>query len=131
MAKINKDEYFILKGLDNRWSWIAKDKHYDNLCVYSLEPTKEENEWIRLDSDYDVLNNEYFRFVQWTDKKPYNIDELIAEYENEYAKSLKQLKVAERAMDIKSRYEGLDDDDAEYLLRCLKDANEIINSLLF
>ena len=84
MAKINKEEYEILKGLDVEWNWIARDKDRE-LYKFLEKPRKvnyfywkdPENTWLRMDGDN-------FQFIQWEDEEPYEIAELIDEYEKEY-----------------------------------------------
>ena len=94
MTKINQEEYEVLKGLDDKWKWIARDKdgtlvmgagkneRYldgwfppvnvgDSLVVDEANAVKDVSEWENL-----------FQFIQWEDEEPYNIQELIEEYEN-------------------------------------------------
>ena len=87
MTKINKEEYEILKNLDEKWKWIAKDDNYGGFIFcfrekphkdirkggWSPDTTQYKCLW-----EYDVL----FQFIQWEDEEPHNISELIEEYEN-------------------------------------------------
>ena len=89
MAKINHEEYRVLKELDNKWKWIARDKD-GALGVYDAKvvKTKFHNFWIMaIKKNIDLT---LFSFIQWEDEEPYNIDELIEEYEDskEYKDSL-------------------------------------------
>lgn len=89
MPKINQEEYEILKSLDEKWKWIARDKAYHNtgIYTYSDEPYKESgvNQWLK--SNYvggtKRIDSELFHFIQWEDKEPYHIQGLIDEYESE------------------------------------------------
>ena len=94
MPKINQEEYEGLKSLDDKWKWIARDKdgtlvmgagkneRYldrwfppvnvgDSIVVDETNAVKDVSEWENL-----------FQFIQWEDESPYNIQELIEEYEN-------------------------------------------------
>ncbi len=90
MAKINKDEYEFLKDLDDKWKWIAMDKvtHRTDIHAYSDEPRKSSvsNQWIRPNHIGDIkqIDSDLFQFIQWEDESPYNIQELIKEYEKDY-----------------------------------------------
>ena len=86
MPKINREEYEILKELDDKWKWIARDR--DRLLfVFNTKPRKGINYdvWDILgwdEDDYEeVKDNTLFQFIQWEDENPYNIAELIEEYE--------------------------------------------------
>ena len=92
MPKINQEEYEVLKGLDDKWEWIARDKdgtlvmgagkngRYldgwfppvnvgDSLVVDETNAVKDVSEYGNL-----------FQFIQWEDESPYNIQGLIEEY---------------------------------------------------
>ena len=94
MTKINQEEYEVLKALDDKWEWIARDKdgtlvmgagkneRYldgwfppenigDSLVADEINAVKVISEWGNL-----------FQFIQWEDEDSYNIQELIEEYEN-------------------------------------------------
>ena len=84
MAKINKKEYEILKSLGDEWKWIARDKN-GYVYIHDSKPHKfhlpfcggwEGDSWMDINGD--------FSFIQWEDESPYNIQELIDEYEKEY-----------------------------------------------
>ena len=82
MPKINREEYEVLKELDDKWKWIARD---DDLSVYDDKPVKVHSVipcWdIRITkSEWRVINRSLFQFIQWEDEEPYNIAELIEEY---------------------------------------------------
>ena len=86
MAKINEKEYEILKGLDVEWNWIARDE-MGVLDCYMKKPKKYKlilKFWSDNTSPPKFIDGSNFQFVQWEDKEPYNIQELIEEYESEY-----------------------------------------------
>lgn len=86
MAKINREEYEVLKELDDKWKWIARDR--DRLLfVFNVKPRKGINYevwdvagWD--DDDYlEIEDSDLFQFIQWEDEEPCSIAELIEEYE--------------------------------------------------
>ena len=79
-TKVLKDERVILRNLDKKWKWIARDEDRNDLHVYSLEPVKTVYEWnvegvMNFENFY--IFNHLFQFIKWTDKEPYNIEELL------------------------------------------------------
>ena len=80
MAKINQKEYEILKSLDYQWKWMARDGSGE-LYIHGEKPKKIAVEWASERDYYLYLDNETFQFIQWEDDEPYNIAELIEEYE--------------------------------------------------
>ena len=91
MSRINRKEYEVLKGLDDKWKTIVRIS-LGWLVITEENPTKGETTWehngpIKTFPDY--VNN-LFQFIQWEDEEPHNIAELIEEYEDskEYTDSL-------------------------------------------
>lgn len=81
MPRINQEEYEVLKELDDKWKWIARDRG-DSLFAFELKPFKDNCAWLwRGDSDFSRINKSGFQFIQWEDEEPYNIAKLIEEYE--------------------------------------------------
>ena len=86
MAKVSKEEYKELKALDDKWKWIARDENTHFVNIYEEKPYKDTPVWMwrrnsyvgRIESDMSL-----FQFIQWEDREPYSIDELIEEYESE------------------------------------------------
>lgn len=87
MAKINREEYNVLKSLGERWIWIARDSGDDyigQLFVYLEKPIKSYDVGCWQDYDgggFSSTDNYLFQFIQWSDSEPYNIAELIRGYE--------------------------------------------------
>lgn len=86
MVKISKKEYETLKSLDDRWKWIARDLVGDDggdLFAYSEKPYKSYHmkDWGGRFIRWLSIDNYLFQFIQWEDEEPYNIQELIEEYE--------------------------------------------------
>lgn len=82
---LSDDEYVILKNLDSKWKYIARDNVENNifgLNVYTEKPPKKESYW----SDDCIYVNlgifkHLFQFIKWEDEEPYNIKKLIEDYE--------------------------------------------------
>ena len=83
MPKINQEEYEVLKGLDDKWKWIARDtsrnRHRSKLSKYKEKPKKTPYQWLAF--NYEDMDDSKFKFIKWSDEEPYNIAELIKEYE--------------------------------------------------
>ena len=90
MPRINRVEYIVLKGLDDKWEWIARDKDR-SLYAFTEKPVKKYDPSPYWDTEtgrshsvvelIDVLH--LFQFIQWGDKEPHSIAKLIKEYEFE------------------------------------------------
>ena len=93
MAKINREEYEVLKGLDVKWKWIARDKN-ESLFAYSEKPPKDNHsrDWGFTGDEWHLIGEILFHFIQWEDEEPHNIQELIEEYEK-YKKASDYFKV--------------------------------------
>ena len=99
MPKINREEYEILKSLDEKWKWIARN---EDRCLYALteKPVKKYDPSLYWDTEtgepYAALElfdeRHLFQFIQWEDEKPYNIAELIGEYESEETEVKKDIE---------------------------------------
>ena len=93
MAKINRKEYEILKGLDDEWKWVARDKN-GSLFAYLEKPLKDpySGDWGLTGDEWFLIKEILFHFIQWEDEEPHNIQELIEEYEK-YKKASDYFKV--------------------------------------
>lgn len=85
---INQQEYEKLKRAKaDGYEWIARDWFVDNggnLFAYPEKPTKDYGKkcWLYGGWVHSIDNN-LFQFIQWENKYPYSIAELIEEYEEE------------------------------------------------
>src|SRR5699024_67045 len=79
MTKINKEEYKCLKSLDDKWKWIARNLN-GALIIYISKPMK--NPSLYWDDFGKRMDDRLFQFIKWEDREPYNIAELIEEYEH-------------------------------------------------
>ena len=86
MPKINQEEYEVLKRLDDKWKWIARD---ELLLLFTNRPYKTDEWGMNIFSNLDtyeelqesVNDDDLFQFIQREDEEPYSIAELIEEYE--------------------------------------------------
>ena len=150
MAKINQEEYEVLKELDDKWKWIARTESRA-VKTFLSKPHKRLH-WIFDNSgSWDIKGNEnfgiytnyadLFQFIQWEDEDPYNIAELIEEYEyhNEPVKlagglsitqakydkyleeHIKELENESEEAEVKKDIEWLKEEITEVLLTSKKD----------
>ena len=97
MPKINQEEYEVLKGLDDKWKWIARN-YNGALIIYTSKPMENPN--LYWDSFGERMDDRLFQFIQWEDEEPHEIAELIEEYEysalERHVNSFKELSKAIR-----------------------------------
>lgn len=91
MTIINQKEYEVLKSLEYKWKWIARDlgDHGGNLFAYSEKPFKHDMEWMDYGRWVHHIDNRLFPFIQWEDEEPRSISGLIRRYESEQAEALR------------------------------------------
>lgn len=89
--RLSQAEYEMLKILDDIYNWIIRDSDGD-LCLCSLEPSKEKYCWECKGFSARVyfLSPHLFQFIEWEDEEPYNIYDLINEYEKYHSDEKKQ-----------------------------------------
>ena len=113
MTKINHEEYKLLKGLDEKWKWIARDSggnHDGNLFVYPEKPFKNHysGEWV-CGIWVHPINIHLFQFIQWENDEPWNIQELIGEYESEETEVKKDIEWLKEELNYFIKSEVLDE----------------------
>ena len=76
------DELYILRNIDKKYKWIAKDK--DGLiCTYINKPKKTEKLWSDGWSNGDsyasleAIKNSLFTEIKWEDEEPVYIDDYV------------------------------------------------------
>ena len=83
--KISDEEKVILKNIDKKYKWIARDL-IGKLCVFSEKPSKVYSVWdypptvsIQYIYEYEPIKvfNHLFTFIKWKDKEPYRIEDLL------------------------------------------------------
>ena len=84
MPKINQEEYEMLKDLDDEYKAIVRNS-LGWIVVTEENPIKGETTWKHNEFKwtFSTYTDNLFQFVQWEDEEPYNIAELIEEYEFE------------------------------------------------
>lgn len=73
------DELCVLRNIDKKYKWIARDKS-GNLCIFDEKPNKNEEIWDNvIRSDFIELNcyNSLFNSIQWEDNEPVYIDDYV------------------------------------------------------
>lgn len=81
MIKLTEDEKVILKNIDKRYRWIARDED-GSLYVYIDKPVKVNTCWGLYPHTYaSQLNlfNHLFQFIKREDEEPYLIEDLLKE----------------------------------------------------
>lgn len=81
-VKLTKNEKAILESIDKDYKWIARDDD-GYLHVYKTKPYKDDGWWKMSSFKSFSLFNHLFKFIQWEDDEPYNIQELLANCEVE------------------------------------------------
>lgn len=81
---LSDDEYVILKNIDKKWKWIARDRD-SSLWLYTFKPTKRTKTWREETDVYKNINlyNHLFQFIKWEDDDSYKIAKLLEAYEEE------------------------------------------------
>lgn len=77
--KITDDEKAILRSVDNKFEFIARDED-GNLFIYMRKPYKDQTKWESgaLVTALDIFNH-LFQSIKWEDKEPWSIKELLEE----------------------------------------------------
>ena len=78
------DELCILRNIDKKYKWIARDES-GSLCIFDEKPKKSEEMWDNVThSDFIELNcyNSLFNSIQWEDEEPIRIDDYVERKES-------------------------------------------------
>ena len=73
------DELCILRNIDKKYKWIARDES-GSLCIFDEKPKKSEEMWDNVTySDFIELNcyNNLFNSIHWEDEEPIYIDDYV------------------------------------------------------
>lgn len=80
--QFSEDEKTILRNLDKKWKWIARDED-GKLFLFTDKPKKDNNSWqlVNFKTSYTPLKIFEFLFqsIQWTDDEPVEIAKVIGE----------------------------------------------------
>lgn len=85
LIELSAAEYAILKNLDSKWKYIARDNVYNELHIYENKPTnyKSINIWASNGDFYELPYPHLFQFVKWKDGAVL-ICQLIEQYERDH-----------------------------------------------
>lgn len=82
MIKLTEDEKVILRNIDKKYKWFARDAD-GGLYVYCEKPIKIITKWASSDAfgfPYELTAfSHLFQFIKWEDKYPYLIEDLLKE----------------------------------------------------
>lgn len=78
--QFSKEEKTILRNLDKKWKWIARDEN-GLLCIYTHRPIKYSENYLRSEGSWNNfgLYENLFQSIQWTDDEPVEIAKVIGE----------------------------------------------------
>ena len=82
MIKLTKDEKAILRSMDKKYKWIARDKDGE-LSIYIEKPIKSATWWVYHVARLLHVYNHLFTFIKWEDEEPYLIEDLLREEKTE------------------------------------------------
>lgn len=75
------NELYILKNIDKKYKWIARDKvdrYYSNLNIYMGKPNKSTVSWLPSDNYCEFSGyNHLFQAIKWEDEEPIFIDDYV------------------------------------------------------
>ena len=77
--EFTNDELCILRNIDKKYKWIARDES-GSLCIFDEKPKKSEEMWDNVThSDFIELNcyNNLFNSINWEDEEPIRIDDYV------------------------------------------------------
>lgn len=83
--KFTDDELSVLRNIDTKYKWLARDKYREMLYAYKEKPEKtEDRNWKTEDRNGDSVGwcsigifNHLFNSIQWEDEEPVFIDEYV------------------------------------------------------
>ena len=76
------NELFILKNIDKKYKWIAKDKN-GLICTFVSKPIKTEKLWSdgwsngESYASLEAIKNSLFTEIKWEDEEPVYIDDYV------------------------------------------------------
>lgn len=82
--QLTHDEYVILKNVDRKYKWIARNENKEYFSFTTTRPSKQKIYWNCDDKvTYVGIFSNLFQFIKWEDEEPHEIAKLIADYEKE------------------------------------------------
>ena len=90
MVKLTEDEKVILRNIDKRYRWIARDED-GRLFVFADKPLPLVIRWaacgdFNVPAELDVFSH-LFQSIKWGDEEPYLIEDLLKEEKKENSKN--------------------------------------------
>lgn len=80
--KEDSESIYLLKGfLEHGFKYLARDESGD-LFAYAIEPEKKNYLWTVYFDGCEIIENDNFPEVKWSDDEPTRIADLLASYEN-------------------------------------------------
>lgn len=78
--QFSEDEKTILRILDKKWKWLARDKN-GSLYVYTHRPIRSNENYTFSEGSWECFNTfeHLFQSIQWTDDEPVEIAKVIGE----------------------------------------------------
>ena len=76
------DELYILRNIDKKYKWIAKDKN-GLICTFVSKPIKTERFWSdgwsngESYASLEAIKNSLFTEIKWEDEEPIYIDDYV------------------------------------------------------
>ena len=80
--KFTDNELYILKNIDKKYKWIAKDKS-GLICTFVSKPIKTEKLWSdgwsngESYASLEAIKNSLFTEIKWEDEEPIYIDDYV------------------------------------------------------
>ena len=80
--KFSDDELCILRNIDKKYKWIAKDKN-GLICTFVSKPIKTEKLWSdgwsngESYASLEAIKNSLFTEIKWEDEEPVYIDDYV------------------------------------------------------
>lgn len=82
--QFTNDELCILRNIDKKYKWIARDES-GSLCIFDEKPKKSEEMWDNVThSDFIELNcyDHLFKSINWEDEEPVRIGDYVERKES-------------------------------------------------
>ena len=82
IKEFTDDELYILRNIDKKYKWIAKDKN-GLICTFVSKPIKTEKLWSdgwsngESYASLEAIKNSLFTEIKWEDEEPIYIDEYV------------------------------------------------------
>ena len=80
--ELTDDELYILRNIDKKYKWIAKDKN-GLICTFVSKPIKTEKLWSdgwsngESYASLEAIKNSLFTEIKWEDEEPIYIDDYV------------------------------------------------------